>query len=110
MQQAPFVLLHREKEERIKRLCQDYRMATDQELANALKQISKRLGVEKVKIAIAALDKGNREKVASIALEYYDHLYKKSMNNKSFPPKQALNTSNVQFDSLVGELIRLFNN
>jgi tRNA 2-selenouridine synthase len=110
MQQASFVLLHRDKDERIKRLCQDYRMASDQEITDALKQISKRLGAEKVTIAMTALDNENREKVASIALEYYDHLYKKSLKKKSFPPDQVLNTSNVQFDSLVGELVRLFSN
>lgn len=60
---------------RIKRLVSDYAAYDKKLLRSALDKIVKRLGHQNYMVACDALDKGDFEQVAEIALSYYDKTY-----------------------------------
>lgn len=62
-------------ETRVKRLCKDYSKTGLEPLKEALDKIRKRLGGERTKEAMIALEAGDLEKTAFLALQYYDKCY-----------------------------------
>ena len=61
-------------------------MASSAELAQALDNISKRLGREKMAQALKALSSEKRDNVAAICLLYYDHQYDRSQAKRQGDP------------------------
>ena len=86
MQTAPHILLRRSTETRIERLCTDYRMASNEDLKQALHNISKRLGREKIQQALQALSVESRDRFAAICLMYYDRQYDRSEEKRKGAP------------------------
>ena len=86
MQTAPHILLRRNTETRIERLCTDYHMASNEDLKQALHNISKRLGREKIQQALQALSVESRDRFAAICLMYYDRQYDRSEEKRKGAP------------------------
>ncbi len=65
--------------ERAKYLVGTYGLFEKEKLEESIVKITKRLGYDKAKTAIAALNKGNLAEVAEISLKYYDKFYLKGL-------------------------------
>ncbi|MEC9094395.1 MAG: tRNA 2-selenouridine(34) synthase MnmH [Planctomycetota bacterium] len=72
---APAVYLNVDVHERIELLVSQYGMLPKGEMISAIERISKRLGGQSVKSAIAALHENDFRKCAEILLGYYDRGY-----------------------------------
>lgn len=75
MKQAPIFRINIPKKLRIERLMNDYGKFSQEELANCIHKIEKRLGPQHAKHALEELEKGNLREVADITLTYYDKAY-----------------------------------
>jgi tRNA 2-selenouridine synthase len=69
--------------ERAVHLVQEYTQVGDHLLAESILKLAKRLGTEKVKLALGLLSEKNYYEVALLSLVYYDRLYAKGKNRKS---------------------------
>jgi len=67
------------REQRIRRLVDEYSKVEKQDLQNAVLKISEKLGGTNTKTALAAIDAGDFETVAGLALSYYDKTYNHSV-------------------------------
>lgn len=72
-----------EKEERAKLLVQDYALGDVENLVDAIKRISKRLGPQHAKAAIEEVKNNNYYAAALIILTYYDKYYKKGLTKRN---------------------------
>ncbi len=106
MQEASFVLIEREKKARIQRLCDDYRLASTEQIETALRSICKRLGQRKYTDALLALREERREDIVDIVLTYYDHKYDKSMQKRQRIPLKQWDISNIPLTEFASELLR----
>ena len=84
MKLAPIIRIKLSKEERIKRLMNDYGNFSKEQLANCILKIEKRLGPQNAKEALEELEKGNLDKVADITLSYYDKAYDYNHEKRNF--------------------------
>jgi tRNA 2-selenouridine synthase len=75
MRRAAVVEMERSKEDRILRIIDEYGRFPKDEIIACTKKIEQRLGGLHTQEAIEALQEGNREKWADIALSYYDKTY-----------------------------------
>ena len=75
MKTASIIRIKIPKEERVKKLVQDYGNFPIEDLEAAVVRIEKRLGGESFKNALEALKKNNLSKVAELTLYYYDKAY-----------------------------------
>ena len=83
MQESPLIVLDVDREERCRFLAEDYGNADPQELREAFVRITKRLGGERLKRALEALDAGDLKTAADIALHYYDQAYDHGISKRS---------------------------
>ena len=67
------------REQRIRRLVDEYSKVEKQDLQNAVLKISEKLGGTNTKTTLAAIDTGDFETVAGLALSYYDKTYNHSV-------------------------------
>lgn len=81
MNDAQLYFIEISQHERAKHLVIEYGICDNQQLAESIYRISKRLGGMSVKNAITALEHDDYHEVAMITLHYYDKLYLKGMNN-----------------------------
>jgi tRNA 2-selenouridine synthase len=72
---APLFQLEVPFEQRLARLVKVYAQYPQVQLAEAFAKIGKRLGGQHLKAALAALDAGDYEAAAAVALSYYDKAY-----------------------------------
>jgi tRNA 2-selenouridine synthase len=72
------------KEERIKRLVEDYATYDLEELKLSFEKIKKRLGGLGFKESLQAIEEGNAAKAASIGLQYYDKTYEHCLETGKF--------------------------
>ncbi len=79
---APLIILELDKKERAKRLSRDYGSGGDNLLKESIEKISRRLGGEKSKIAVEAIDSKDYYKAALIILDYYDKSYLHNFDKK----------------------------
>ncbi len=75
MRSAPLVRVHVSREARVERLCSDYGTEAPEKLAEAVTNISKRLGGEKTRIALQAIASGDYATATHAILDYYDKTY-----------------------------------
>jgi tRNA 2-selenouridine synthase len=74
MRSAPVWVVEWPVEKRIVHLTADYQAPAEKIRAN-LKAIHKRLGMERYKAALSALDEGRMDEVCRVVLDYYDRTY-----------------------------------
>lgn len=75
MRSAPLIRVHVSREIRVQRLCSDYGNVAPEKLADAVHNISKRLGGEKTKLALQAIAAGDYATATHAILDYYDKTY-----------------------------------
>ncbi len=75
MQEAPVIALMLSVEIRLPRLVREYSAFPPEEIRAAVSRISKRLGGQRAKDAIKALESGDFTTAGRIILEYYDKAY-----------------------------------
>lgn len=75
MQQAHAYVIKASKDERVERLVEMYGSVDTVLLREALVKIGRRLGGDRLKVALEALAAGDLGEVASLSLDYYDKSY-----------------------------------
>lgn len=75
MQQAPVIALLMSIETRLPRLISEYTTFPKEEIASSIIRISKRLGGDRARTALEAIEKGDYGTAIRITLEYYDKAY-----------------------------------
>lgn len=88
MREAPVVKMIIPKEERIKRLVDEYGSFQEEELLEQLEKIRERLGGQFTNEAVKALHNGNLAKVADLTLRYYDKAYEYGISKRK--PEKVL--------------------
>lgn len=83
MRTSPHVLLEVDDDQRLDLLVEDYGQLAPARLKEATANISKKLGLENMRDAHAAIDDGDLRRAASIILRYYDRMYRKSIGKKT---------------------------
>ncbi|MEO0628469.1 MAG: tRNA 2-selenouridine(34) synthase MnmH [Bacteroidota bacterium] len=78
MQSATLVALEVPMPRRLRHLVEEYGQFPQDQLAEAFKRITKRLGGQHVKSALTSLEAGDLSEAAEIALVYYDKAYARS--------------------------------
>ena len=79
---APLIILELDKKFRAERLSRDYGDGGDILLKEGIQKIGRRLGGEKSKTAIEAIDSGDYYRAAYIILDYYDKTYSHNSDKK----------------------------
>lgn len=75
MRKATAVQIEVPREQRVERLCADYGSEAPEKLANAVTNISKRLGGEQTRVTLQAIVNGDIASAAHAILDYYDKTY-----------------------------------
>jgi tRNA 2-selenouridine synthase len=76
---AVMIRIETDRERRVRRLVDEYAKVEKQELQNAIMKISEKLGGTHTKTALDAIDAGEFDTVAGLALSYYDKTYSHSV-------------------------------
>ena len=104
MKKAPIIEIIKDKNERVKNLVNVYSQNSQTELKDAVNRISKRLGPQRTKEAITAIDRKEWSKACEAMLDYYDKCYEyelKKTNN--------INSINLSGLSLKSSLNKILN-
>jgi tRNA 2-selenouridine synthase len=94
MQESPTIVLVMDVRSRLPRLIEEYSAYPPESLKESLLKISKRLGGDKTKDAITAVEAGDFAKAIEIVLHYYDKAYLFGLKKK-----ESKNTIYVTADS-----------
>lgn len=82
LQESPTIILYVEMKDRLPLLVEEYSQYPPDQLKNSIMKISKRLGGDKTKEAIEAVDRGDFTKAVEITLLYYDKAYLYGISRK----------------------------
>jgi len=85
MSRAVMIKVETAREQRIRRLVDEYSKVEKQDLQRAILKISEKLGGTNTKTAEAAIDAGDFDTVAGLALSYYDKTYTHSILKRENP-------------------------
>ena len=85
MSRAVMIKVETAREQRIRRLVDEYSKVEKQDLQRAILKISEKLGGTNTKTAEAAIDAGDFDTVAGLALSYYDKTYAHSILKRENP-------------------------
>jgi tRNA 2-selenouridine synthase len=96
-------------QERIKHLVDTYANLNQDKLAEAINRISKRLGNDRAKLALDALEIKNYYKVVEITLFYYDKYYLKGLQKREESTVQKITVPLINPKETADFLIRLLN-
>ena len=103
MRKAPIIEIIKTKKERLENLVNMYSQNSQSELKDAVLRISKRLGPQRTKEAITAIDKKEWSKACNAMLDYYDKCYEYELKKAS-----NLNSINLSGLSLQSSLDKIF--
>ena len=93
MKKAPIIEIIKSKNERVKNLVDVYSQNSRTELKMAVNRISKRLGPQKTKEALTAIEKKEWSKACEAMLDYYDKCYE-------FELKKTTNINSINLSGL----------
>lgn len=82
MRKAPLIKITASFEERLDRLMRDYGNSPIEELKASIQRIEKRLGYDKCKEALTAIEHNQLREAAKIALLYYDKAYQSQLTKR----------------------------
>ncbi len=85
LMKAPLVMYNIDRSLRVERLVRDYGCFDKELLRQSILKIQKRLGGDRTKEALKALEVGDYHTVADITLQYYDKGYAKSLAKRNKP-------------------------
>ena len=97
-------------EERIAQLVNDYASADKEQIRESVLRISKKLGGDRVREAIEALDSGDYPKGAEIALYYYDKAYLNGLSRREPSTVHVLHSTAESLDSRAVRLEEMLKN
>lgn len=83
MRNSPVWFLNIPFEERLRQIVQEYGSLDQERMIGAIERISRKLGDQHAKAAIALLKEGNTTESFSILLSYYDKFYLRSLHNRN---------------------------
>ena len=104
MKKAPILEIIKDKNERVKNLVNIYSQNSQTELKDAVNRISKRLGPQRTKEAIIAIEKKEWSKACKAMLDYYDKCYQFELEKT-----KNINTIDISGLSLKLSLIKILN-
>ena len=104
MKKAPIIEIIKKKNERVKNLVNLYSQNSQNELRDAVNRISKRLGPQRTKEALIAIDKKEWSKACEAMLDYYDRCYEYELKNT-----RIINSINLSGLSLKSSLNKILN-
>jgi tRNA 2-selenouridine synthase len=96
--------------ERTKHLVDTYANLNQDKLADAIGRIAKRLGNDRAKLALEALENKNYYKVVEITLSYYDKYYLKGLQKREESTIQKIKVPLINPKETADFLISLLNN
>ncbi|WP_269624622.1 tRNA 2-selenouridine(34) synthase MnmH [Prochlorococcus marinus] len=103
MKKAPILEIIKSKNERIENLVNLYSQNSQNELKNAVKRISKRLGPQRTKEAIDAIEKKEWSKACEAMLDYYDKCYEYEL--KKTEKINSINLSGLDLKSSLKKIL-----
>ncbi|MBD0777397.1 tRNA 2-selenouridine(34) synthase MnmH [Maribacter sp. ANRC-HE7] len=109
MRDMPVYFLDIPIQERIKHLVDTYAQLSQDKLAEAIGRITKRLGNEKAKLALNALENNNYDKVVALILSYYDKYYLKGLQKRQESAILKFEITSVNHEETADFLINLIN-
>jgi tRNA 2-selenouridine synthase len=109
MSAMPVYLLNVPFKERTKHLVDTYASLTHEKLAESIGRITKRLGYDKAKFALEALESKDYFKVVEITLFYYDKAYLSGLQNREDSTVQKFEIPRVNPDQTAEFLMSLTN-
>lgn len=107
MRDMPVYFLDVPLEKRIEHLVDTYANLRQDKLAGAISRIGKRLGYDKAKFALDALENKNYYKVVEIILFYYDKYYLKGLQKRQESSIQELEITSANHEEIADILISL---
>jgi tRNA 2-selenouridine synthase len=105
MQDSPAIILVMDIRIRLPRLMEEYSTYPPESLKTALLKISKRLGGDKTKDALDAIDKSEFAKAIEIVLYYYDKAYLFGLNKKNSKNIIYVNTDTDDIETNTGKVL-----
>lgn len=105
MQKNPAIVILMDVKTRLPRLIEEYSCYSPDELADTIRKISKRLGGDKTKEAIDAVDRRDFAKAIEIALQYYDKAYLFGLKRKQGKEIVYLNTDTDDIETNAGKIL-----
>jgi tRNA 2-selenouridine synthase len=109
MSDLPVYFLDVPLQERIKHLVDTYANLSQDELAEAIRRITKKLGNDKAKFALDALNNKDYRKVVEIVLFYYDKYYLRGLQQRKEAKVLAYKTESLSHEKTADFLISLLN-
>jgi tRNA 2-selenouridine synthase len=106
MRKASLISIEVPVSERVKNLLSDYAEFNPEEAKKSVLNLEKRLGLERTKMCLEALDSGNYELVASETLKYYDGLYAKGQLSRTDAPVYSVAPEGKDFNEKAEWIIR----
>ena len=104
MKKAPILEIIKMEKERIDTLVNVYSKNSQNDLKDAVKRISKRLGPQRTKEAILAIENKEWSKACKAMLDYYDRCYEYELRKSN-----NINSIDLSGLSLKSSLIKIFN-
>ena len=104
MKKAPIIEIIKTKNERMRNLVNVYSQNSQTELKDAVNRISKRLGPQRTKEALIAIEKKEWSKACEAMLDYYDKCYEYELKKKT-----NINSINLSGLSLKSSLNKILN-
>ena len=104
MKEAPVLEIDRNKEERIYNLVGVYSVHKKEALQLATTRISRRLGPQRTKEALQAIENGEWGKACSAMLDYYDRCYDHELAKS--PQRKTIDISGLTSDLAAAKLIQ----
>ena len=104
MQISPRIELIRSEKERIKELIQTYSIYSKNDLIDAIRRITKRLGTERTNFAIKSVEDEDWNNVCKSVLAYYDRCYEYELRDKK--DIQVLNINELNENKIITLMIK----
>lgn len=105
IRKSPAVFLDVPPERRLDNLMDEYGDLEPEELAQAMRNIGKRLGGQNVKEAIDAIEAGDMRRAAEISLAYYDRSYQKAADKLPRETTVSFSTAGLSDQETVETII-----
>ncbi len=104
MKEAPILEIIKSKNERIDNLVNVYSQNSQNELKEAVERISKRLGPQRTKEAIVAIEKKEWSKACIAMLDYYDKCYEYEL--KKTKNINSIDLSGINLNSSIAKILK----
>ena len=104
--EAPLVLAHRSRENRLDHLVHLYGQASKEDLAAVFPKIAKRLGYQNAQWAVDAVLAGDLRSAADLALQYYDRTYSESMAKRQDHILAEVDVTDCTFEEAAEKILR----